>query len=161
MASSANGKYTRSGVPTSFTSLTPFLVLPRAKAAVEFYRVVFGAQVLGVTEMGGALVHAELDFGAGRLQLGEPSPAFGTVPAPAEGACYSLGLYCADVDARLEAALAAGATLREPIADFVSGDRYASIVDPFGIRCTIMTRIEDLSDEESAARVAAWAAEQS
>jgi PhnB protein len=42
----------------------------------------------------------------------------------------------------------------------VSGDRFASIVDPFGVRWTVMTRVEDLSSEESAARVARWAEQQ-
>ncbi|GIG35326.1 hypothetical protein Cpa01nite_07070 [Cellulomonas pakistanensis] len=60
----------------------------------------------------------------------------------------------------VERAVAAGATLREPVATFVSGDRYGSVVDPFGVRWTVMTRVEDLSPEESARRVAAWAAEQ-
>jgi len=46
--------------------------------------------------------------------------------------------------------------VREPLANFVSGDRYASILDPFGIRWTIMTRIEDISVEESARRVEEW-----
>lgn len=47
------------------------------------------------------VVHADLDFGgAGRLQLGEATPAYDTVPPPADGgACYSLGLYAPDVDA--------------------------------------------------------------
>jgi PhnB protein len=40
----------------------------------------------------------------------------------------------------------------------VSGDRYASVRDPFGVRWSIMTRVEDLSEEESTARVAEWAA---
>ena len=33
---------------------------------------------------------------------------------------------------------------------FVSGDRYASVRDPFGVRWTIMSRVEDLSEAESA-----------
>jgi PhnB protein len=32
----------------------------------------------------------------------------------------------------------------------MSGDRFASIRDPFGVRWTVMTRVEDLSEEESA-----------
>ena len=44
--------------------------------------------------------------------------------------------------------------------DFVSGDRFASIRDPYGVRWSIMTRVEDLSEEQSAARVAQWAASQ-
>ncbi|HJB62625.1 MAG TPA: VOC family protein, partial [Candidatus Microbacterium pullistercoris] len=57
-------------------------------------------------------------------------------------------------------AVDAGATVREPVATFVSGDRYASIRDPFGVRWSVMTRVEDLSEEESARRVAEWAATQ-
>lgn len=50
-----------------------------------------------------------------------------------------------------------GAKIREPIANFVSGDRFGSVVAPFGIRWTILSRIEDLSEEESAQRVRKWA----
>ena len=72
----------------------------------------------------------------------------------------SLALYVPDVDDVVARALSHGATLREPLATFVSGDRFASLHDPFGVRWAVMTRVEDLTDEESAARVARWAAEQ-
>ena len=85
----------------------------------------------------------------------------GLVATPSdEPVCYSIRLYCPDVDAAVERATAAGATLLEPPDTFVSGDRFASIRDPFGVRWSVMTRVEDLSEEESAARVAAWAKEQ-
>jgi len=54
-----------------------------------------------------------------------------------------------------------GATVREPLSTFVSGDRFASIRDPYGVRWSVMTRVEDLSEEESTQRVADWAAKQS
>ncbi len=157
----ATGEYTTDGVPHSFTSLTPFLAIPHAKEAIDFYISVFGARSLGVTEMGGVVAHAELDFGQGRLQLGEPNPQFGLVAMPdGDADCYSMGLYCSDVDDVVARAEAAGATIREPVMTFVSGDRFASIRDPFGVRWSIMTRVEDLSDAESAARVEEWAAAQ-
>ncbi|EEP72242.1 glyoxalase/bleomycin resistance protein/dioxygenase [Micromonospora sp. ATCC 39149] len=157
-----NGQYTTNGVPHGFTSLTPFLAIPNAAQAVAFYQEVFGARVVDVTEMGGVVVHADLDFGQGHLQLGEPTPAYHLVAAPAgDDDCYSMGLYCADADDLVARAEKAGATVREPLATFASGDRFASIRDPFGVRWTIMTRVEDLSPEESAQRVAEWAAEQS
>ena len=82
---------------------------------------------------------------------------YGLVAAPSDDAdCYSMGLYCPDVDATLARAEAAGATVREPATTFVSGDRFASVRDPFGVRWSIMTRVEDLSEEESARRVAEW-----
>ncbi len=157
----AHGEHTEHGVPRSATSLTPFIVVPRAREAIDFYRDVFGARVVDVTEMGGVVAHAVLDLGQGLLQLGEPIPDYHLVPPPTgEDDCYSLGLYCSDADAVLARAEAAGATVREPLTTFVSGDRFASIRDPFGVRWSIMTRVEDLSDDESARRVAEWAKEQ-
>ncbi|MGX1934791.1 VOC family protein [Microbacterium resistens] len=153
------GRHTTDGRPHSATSLTPFLALPRAADAIAFYRDVFGARVVDVTEFGGAVAHADLDFGTGLLQLGEPNPEYHLVAPPAgEEDCYSMGLYVPDVDAVVARAVAAGAVVREAPSDFVSGDRYASIRDPFGVRWSVMTRIEDLSEEESARRVAEWAA---
>ncbi|ROR97660.1 PhnB protein [Salana multivorans] len=160
--SGVTGEHTTDGIPHGLTSLTPFISVVDAAGAIAFYRDVFGARVVDVTEMGGVVAHADLDLGSGHLQLGEPNPAFGLVPPPdGDDDCYSIGLYCPDVDAVVERAVAAGATVREPAGTFVSGDRFASIRDPFGVRWSIMTRVEDLSETESAARVAAWAAEQS
>jgi PhnB protein len=161
MVTAAHGEHTSHGTPHGVSSITPFLAIPGAREAVGFYRDVFGARVVDVTEMGAVVVHAVLDFGHGHLQLGEPVPDYHLVPPPGgQDDCYSLGLYVADVDAVVAAAEAAGAIIREPIADFVSGDRYASIRDPFGVRWSVMTRIVDISEEESARRVAEWAANQ-
>jgi PhnB protein len=153
------GEHTTEGRPNVATTLTPFLAIRGAAAALDFYRDVFGARVTDVTEFDGLVVHAGLDFGLGLLQIGEPSPQYGLVPAPEGDAdCYSIGIYVPDVDAVTARAVAAGATVREEPSTFVSGDRFASIRDPFGVRWSIMTRVEDLSEEESAARVAEWAA---
>ncbi|MGD9696256.1 MAG: VOC family protein [Thermoleophilia bacterium] len=156
-----SGAHTTDGIPHGSTSLTPFLAIENAAAAIEFYESVFGARVVATTEMGGVVAHAELDFGNGRLQIGEPTPDYGLIPAPdGDADCYSIGLYCADVDALARRAEQAGATIREAASTFVSGDRFASIRDPFGVRWSIMSRVEDLSEAESARRVAQWAAEQ-
>ena len=157
----ATGAHTKNGIPHGFTSLTPFLAIRSAAEAIEFYHRVFGARTVGVTEIGGVVVHAELDFGHGRLQLGEPNPDYHLVPAPdGDDDCYSLGFYCADADGLVERAVQSGAVVREPLSTFVSGDRFASIRDPFGVRWSVMTRVEDLSDDESARRVEEWASAQ-
>ena len=54
-------------------------------------------------------------------------------------------------------AVDAGATVREPLQTFVTGDRFASIIDPFGRRWTVMTRVEDITPEEQERRLAEWA----
>ncbi|PKQ24963.1 MAG: glyoxalase [Actinobacteria bacterium HGW-Actinobacteria-5] len=160
MSTAVTGNHTAHGRPNGFSSITPFLAVTPARDALAFYCEVFGATLVATTEFGDVLAHAELDLGHGRLQLGEPMPDYHLVAQPdGEDSSFSLALYCADVDAVVAKAVAAGATVREPASDFVSGDRYASIRDPFGVRWSILTRIEDLSDAESAARVAEWAAQ--
>lgn len=155
------GTHTTEGTPHGFTSLTPFLALRDPSGALSFYEKVFGATVLGVTAIGETVVHAEVDFGQGRLQLGVVNPDYGLVAAPdGDGDCYSLGLYRPDVDAVVARAVESGATVREQTSTFVSGDRYASIRDPFGVRWSVMTRVEDLAPDESERRVAEWAAQQ-
>jgi PhnB protein len=157
----ADGQYTTNGTPHGATSLTPFLALPDARAAIDFYTKIFGARVVDVTEFGGVVAHAVLDFGNGLLQLGEPMPDYGLIAAPeGDQDCYSIGLYCPDVDGVVAQAEAAGAVIREAPTTFVSGDRFASIRDPYGVRWSVMTRVEDLSEQESARRVAEWAAQQ-
>lgn len=157
----ATGEHTTAGVPHGHTSLTPFISVPDASGAIAFYRDVFGARIVDATEMGGVVAHADLDFGNGHLQIGEPSQAYGLVPPPTgDDDCYSLGFYCADADALVERAVAAGASIREPLTTFVSGDRFASIRDPYGVRWSVMSRVEDLAPQESARRVAEWAAAQ-
>jgi PhnB protein len=158
----ASGAHTVNGRPRGSTALTPHLVVSRAARAIAFYEQVLGARVLDVTKMPGsdAVAHAELDFGLGKLTVSDPIEAYGLVaPDPARGASFSLALYVPDVDEVVARAVAAGATLREPTTTFVSGDRYASLIDPHGVRWAIMTRVEDLAPEESRRRVAEWAAQ--
>lgn len=155
------GTYTRNGTPIGYTAITPFIVVSDPAEAIAFYEKVFQAKAKSVTEIEAdgrkMIIHADLDFGNGFLQLGAANPSYKLVLPPGEGtACYSLGIYVPDVDRVYELAVAHGAAVREPIADFVSGDRYCSVLDPYGIRWSIMTRVEDISEEESYRRVAEW-----
>ena len=68
------------GRPDGYTTLTPFLVCSPAAEAIRFYGDVFGATVVQRMDgPGGTVVHAELDLGLGRLQLGDPNEAYGLV----------------------------------------------------------------------------------
>ncbi|BBX68951.1 VOC family protein [Mycolicibacterium psychrotolerans] len=147
-------------IPSGYTSLTPFLCVDGAAAAIDFYTAVFGATLVEKMDgPGGTVAHAELDFGTGRLQLGDPAEAY-KIAAPdpsADVASFSIALYCSDVDDVVDRARRAGATVREAPQDFATGDRFASLRDPFGVRWTVMTRIEDVSAEERDQRLGEWA----
>ena len=154
---------TTDGRPAGYTTLTPFLVVDGASRAIDFYRTVFGAEVVSRTDgPDGSVPHAELDFGTGRLQLGDPSPAIGlTAPQGRESVSGSIMIYCADVDGVYRRAIAGGATPIEDVATFVTGDRFGVVMDPFGHRWAIMTRVEDVPPEEAERRVKEWVASQS
>lgn len=156
----ATGSHITNGTPHGYSSITPFLAVADPTAALAFYQDVFGAQLISAFRFGDAVVHAELQFAEGRLQLGAAQPDYHLVAPHADGddVTYSLALYCPDVDDVVAKAVAAGATLREETTNFVSRDRFASVRDPFGVRWSIMTRVKDLSDEESQKRVEEWSA---
>ena len=146
-------------IPEGYSSLTPFLCIDGAAEAIDFYVAVFGAKLVERMDgEGGIVMHAELDFGNGRLQLSDPQDAYQLAAAKrGEPVTHSVSLYCVDVDDVVARAENAGATIREPAQTFVTGDRFASILDPFGQRWAVMTRVEDVSPEERDRRLAEWA----
>jgi uncharacterized glyoxalase superfamily protein PhnB len=151
------------GKPDGYTTLTPFLVCSPAAEAISFYEEVFGATV--VSRMDGAdgtVMHAELQFAEGRLQLSDPNDEYGLVAPARDGdrVSGSTCIYVPDVDAVFDKAVQRGATVREKPSTFVTGDRFASIYDPFGHRWAVMTKVEEISAEEEARRLAEWGAQQ-
>lgn len=77
----------------------------------------------------------ELDIEGALFMLSEEHPEIG-VTAPAGGAAVTLLLSVADVDAVIDRAVATGATLTRPAADYDHG-RNGVVVDPFGHRWMI------------------------
>ena len=146
-------------IPEGYTSLTPFLVIDGAAGAIEFYTSVFGATLIEKMDgPNGLIAHAELDFGHGRLQLSDPSPAYQLeAPERRESVTHSIVLYCPNVDDVVARAAKAGATIREDVQTFVTGDRFGSIVDPFGQRWAVMTRVEQIDAAERDRRLGEWA----
>lgn len=152
------------GRPDGYTTLTPFLVCSPAAEAIRFYADVFGATVVQRMDgPDGTVVHAELDLGLGRLQLGDPNDAYG-LAAPtgreSDRVSSSTCVYVADVDAVFTRAVERGATVREEPATFVTGDRFASVYDPFGHRWAVMTKVAEISREEEERRLSEWAGQQ-
>lgn len=147
--------------PAGYSTVTPFLCVSDGPGALDFYCAVFGATVVSRMDLpDGRIAHAELQLEQGRLQLADALDEYGLV-APAEGpVTHSFALYVPDCDATTALAVEHGATVREQPTTFVTGDRFASVLDPYGHRWSIMTRIEDVSDAEAQRRVEEWAASQ-
>jgi len=146
-------------VPEGYPTLTPYLIIRNAAAAIEFYQVAFGAtERMRMGAPGGAIGHAELLIGGSLVMLADEMPGMGySSPEAVGGTPVSLMLYVGDVDAVVERAVAAGATLSRPVADQFYGDRSGTVIDPFGHVWTIATHIEDVPPDEMRRRAAALA----
>ena len=108
------------------------------------------------------MAHAELDFGNGRIQLSDPAPEHDLVPPDgSDRVNHSYVHYCADVDATYTAAVAAGAKGYGDPETFMTGDRYGAVLDPWGHRWTLMTRVEHVDPAEAKRRVDTWLASRS
>jgi len=147
--------------PSGYTTLTPFLCVTDGAAAIDFYCAVFGASVVSRMDLpDGRVAHAELQLEQGRLQLADAMDEYGLRAPEAGPVTHSIAIYVPDVDATTAKAAEHGATVREQPSTFVTGDRFSSVLDPHGHRWSIMTRVEQVSDEEAERRVAEWAASQ-
>jgi PhnB protein len=138
-------------VPDGFHSITPHLTVRDATRALEFYQKAFGAEVLDVSPApGGKVMHATIKIGDSILMLNDEFPEYGgdRAPTAAAGSGVALHIYLENVDAAFERALSAGATVKMPLRDQFWGDRYGTVIDPFGHKWSLATHTRDMSQEE-------------
>jgi uncharacterized glyoxalase superfamily protein PhnB len=131
---------TRDAAPAEAVAvITPYLAVRGARSALDWYRQALGARVHGepIVMGDGRIGHAELDVGGATLFLSDEHPEIGvTALEPGAGASVTMHLEVPDVDAAIGRAVAAGARLDRPAADYPHG-RNGVIRDPFGHRWMI------------------------
>ena len=144
-------------IPDGYHSATPYLIVDGAAKALDFYRHAFGAaERMRMPAPGGRVGHAEIIIGDSIIMLADEHPEIGAHgPRAYGGTPVSLHLYVPDVDATVQKAVAAGATLVSPVADKFYGDRMGTIDDPFGHRWHVSTHKEDVTPAEIVRRAAA------
>jgi PhnB protein len=137
-------------IPDGYHSVTPYLIVDGAAAAIEFYTKAFGAsELLRMEAPGGKLGHAEVRIGDSPVMLADEHPEMGAqAPGRLGGSPVHLMIYVEDVDRVFAQALAAGGKQLRPVQDQFYGDRTGTLEDPFGHQWTVATHTEDLSQEE-------------
>ncbi len=141
-------------IPEGYHSVTPYLTVDDASAAIDFYGRAFGAvEHVRMPSPDGKVAHAELQIGDSRVMLSDPFPHAETKPPKELGGTSSgVFLYVEDVDASFQQAIDAGATVTMPLEDMFWGDRFGSLRDPFGHSWSLATHKEDLTEEQIAER---------
>lgn len=127
-----------------------YLHVDDARRAIDFYQQAFGAtEKFRLTEPGGRIGHAEIDFGGTTLMLADEYPEYGCLsPKTLGNTSVTLHLHVEDADAAIRRAVAAGATLESEPRDQFYGERSGAFRDPFGHRWTVGHAIEEVSPEE-------------
>jgi uncharacterized glyoxalase superfamily protein PhnB len=130
--------------------LFAYIRIKDAGKAIDFYQRAFGAaEKFRLTEPGGRIGHAELDFGGTTLMLSDEFPEYGIHgPQTIGGTTLTIHLHVDDADALIRRAVAAGATIVRPATDQFYGERSGTVRDPFGHEWNIGHEIEKLAPEE-------------
>ena len=105
-----------------------------AATARDFYRQAFGAiERTRMPAPAGRVGHAEINIGDSVIMLADEHPEIGARgPRAYGGSPVSLHLYVPDVDATVQKAVAAGATLVSAVTDKFYGDRMGRSTTPSG-----------------------------
>ena len=126
-----------------YSAVTPYLILPDASAAIDFYKRAFGAvERMRMQEPSSRVTHAELTIGDSIIMLADEAPDMDIrAPQSFGGSPVSFVLYVDMVDAFARNAIEQGMTVVRPIEDKPYGDRMGTFSDPFGYHWHIATPI--------------------
>ena len=142
-------------IPEGYHSVTPYLVVDDASAAIDFYKKAFGAEEKFRMPMGERIGHAELLIGDSHIMLADEFPDMGHLgPKNRGGTTVSLMVYVDDVDSRFRQALDAGAKQVRPLENQFWGDRMGTLEDPFGHVWSLATHVEEVAPDEMERRMA-------
>ncbi len=139
-------------IPPGGRSVTPYLVVRGAQAAIDFYRKAFGAEeVFRMASPDGQMImHAEFRIGDSNVMICDEMPQMQRLVSPQSlnGTTVRIHLYLADVDSVFERAVAAGAKVSMPLSDMFWGDRMGKVTDPYGHEWSLATHKKDMTPEE-------------
>ena len=146
-------------IPDGYAAVSCYLIVENSLKAMDFYARAFGAEpghrMAGPD--GQSTMHAEMHIGGCTFMLTDANESWGMKSARHYGGSpVTLHLYVEDVDALFERAVKAGCEVKFPVNDAFWGDRYAKVVDPFGIEWGLATHKEDLTTEELEKRGQEW-----
>jgi len=110
----------------------PALAVHDGERALDFYAKAFGArEVSERIPWEGKISHAEIEIEGAHLMLADEFPAYNKSPKTLGGTPVIIHINVKDVDSFVKRAVAAGATVLQPIKNEPYG-RICKLQDPFG-----------------------------
>ncbi len=136
-------------IPEGFHTVTPSLVVSNAKEAIEFYNKAFDAkEIYKFPTPDGKILHAMIQIGDSFVMMSDEFLAMGMKsPTTLGGTAVTLHLYVENADKMFKQAVDAGAVITMPIMDVFWGDRFGTVMDPYGHSWAIATHKIDMTPE--------------
>jgi len=136
-------------IPDGFHTATPSLVVSNSNEAIEFYKKAFGAnEIYKFPTPDGKILHAMIQIGDSFIMMSDEFSAMGmSSPKTLGGTAVTLHLYVEDADKTFKQAVEAGAIITMPIMDAFWGDRFGTVMDPYGHSWAIATHKIDMTPE--------------
>jgi len=148
-------------IPSGFRTVTAYMVVNDANGAIEFYKKAFGAKELARNPTpDGKILNAQIKIGDSIVMLADEYPMPGsTIKSPLSlgASTVTLHLYSKNVDKLFAQAVAAGATVIMPLDKTFWGERYGSLLDPFGHHWSMSQAINMSKKEREEKQKAAMA----
>lgn len=122
--------------PTSYSTVSPYLIVDGASGTIDFLKTVFGAvELRRFPDAAGKIMHAEVRIDDTIVMVADGADGWPPVPS-------YVHVYVSDVDATYKRALEAGATsVQEPVKK-EDEDKRGGVQDAGGTTWWIATKVE-------------------
>ncbi|MFI1586369.1 VOC family protein [Streptomyces halstedii] len=128
--------------PEGYTSVAPWVVTDDTGAFLDFVTQAFGGEELGrVATDDGLIGHGEIRVGDTVVLAFDRRADWPPTPS-------LLRVFVGDADEAFSRAVAAGGQVVTSLADDAFGQRGGRVKDPFGNIWWVVSRVEDVSEEE-------------
>jgi PhnB protein len=128
--------------PQGYTTVAPWVVTDDTGAFLDFVTQAFGGEELGrVATEDGLIGHGEVRVGDTVVLAFDRHPDWPVMPS-------LLRVFVPDAGAAFSQALAAGGRVVTPVADDAFGQRGGRIKDPFGNIWWVVSRVEDVTEDQ-------------
>ncbi|MER7311972.1 VOC family protein [Streptomyces halstedii] len=128
--------------PEGYTSVAPWVVTDDTGAFLDFVTQAFGGEELGrVSTDDGLIGHGEIRVGDTVVLAFDRRADWPPTPS-------LLRVFVGDADEAFSRAVAAGGQVVTSLADDAFGQRGGRVKDPFGNIWWVVSRVEDVSEEE-------------
>jgi PhnB protein len=128
-----SAKSNKAPIPPGFRTVTPYLAINGAAAAIDWYKRAFSAKELArQTVPDGKIMHARIRIGDSIVMLSDALAGGTQSPDVLGNSPVTLHIYSTNVDKLWQQAVDAGAKVTMPMDNQFWGERYGQLTDPYG-----------------------------